>query len=171
MRLILFCLLCLLIPDWGMSQSPAIRHFYDQFRSHEDATRISMGGGLLRLAATFSGEKEARKILRKVSHMRLLVIENRDPVSPEAYTQLIKGIQADRFEQLMQIREGGQHIDFYLREDGDTITDVLMLLREEGEFLMLNLEGKLKFSDLNDLHLDVDGAEQLVKLPENRPKT
>lgn len=152
------------------AQSQAILHFYQQFKGYDNATRLSLKGVVLRIASGFTDDKDARRLLRKVSHLRLLVIEEDNPVSAEDYTQLLRGIESDSFEQLLQVREGNQRIEFYLRENGDTITDVLMLLRDEGEFILLNLEGKLKFSDLNDLQIDVDGAQHLGKLPEKRPR-
>lgn len=170
LRPIIFACVIIFLSTSLSAQSEPIHHFYQQYRDNDHATRLNLKGGLLRIASGFTDDKDARRILRKVSHLRLLVVEEDNPVSAEAYTQLIRGIQSDRFEPLIQVREGKQRIEFFMRENGDTITDLLMLLHDEGEFIMLSLEGKLQFSDLNDLQIDVDGAQHLSKLPESRPR-
>ena len=41
---------------------------------------------------------------------------------------LIKDLKAEKFSELMQIKEGGGSVDFYLRENGEFITDVLIMV-------------------------------------------
>lgn len=170
MRNLLFLTLLTLLPALGLAQSRHITQFYNQYKSYEDVTNINLRGFVLKLAGNFVDDEDARKIIRKVSHLRLLVVEDTHLVTVTDYTALIKGLKSDRFEELMQIREGGERIDFYLREDGDRITDVIMLLRGDDEFLMLSLEGAFRFSDLNDLHIDIDGGEYFSRLPEKKTK-
>lgn len=170
MRTILFYGLLLFLPLLGQSQSKYITQFYNHYKSMEEVTNVNLRGFVLDLAASFADDRDARKIIRKVSHLRLLMMEDANLVSPEAYTSLIRGIKSDRFEELIMIREEGQRIEFFLREDGDTITDVLMLLHGKDEFLLLSLEGALKFSDLKNLQLDIDGGEHFSKLPDRKPK-
>lgn len=168
-KLLLYALLAGL-PVLAGAQSKYITQFYNHYKAQEEVTNLNLQGFVLSLASTFADDSDARKILRKVSHLRLLMMENENLVSPEAYTSLIRGIKSDRFEELMMLREENQRIEFFLREDGDTITDVLMLLHGDGEFLMLSLEGAFKFSDLNDLKIDLDGGEHFSKIPDRKPK-
>ncbi|MCB0631910.1 MAG: DUF4252 domain-containing protein [Saprospiraceae bacterium] len=170
MRNMLLYTLFILLPALGVAQSKYITQFYNQYKSYEDVTNINLKGFVLRLAGNFVDDENARKVIRKVSHLRLLMVEDTELVTAEDYTFLIKGLKSDSFEELMQIRDKGNHIDFYLREDGDRITDVIMLLRGEDEFLMLSLEGAFRFSDLNDLHIDIDGGEYFSKLPDKKTK-
>jgi hypothetical protein len=170
MRNILLYTSFILLPAFGLAQSRHITQFYNQYKSYEEVTNINLQGFVLRLAGNFVDDDDARKIIRKVSHLRLLVVEDTKLVTAEDYTALVKGLKSDRFEELMQFRDGGDRVDFYLREDGDRITDVIMLLRGDDEFLMLSLEGAFRFSDLNDLHIDIDGGEYFSKLPDKKTK-
>lgn len=170
MRNVLILALLILLPALGLAQSRHITQFYNHYKSYEDVTNINLRGFVLKLAGNFVDDDDARKIIRKVSHLRLLVVEDTRLVTSSDYTALVKGLKSDRFEELMQIREGGERIDFYLREDGDQITDVILLLRGDDEFLMLSLEGTFRFSDLNDLHIDIDGGEYFSRLPEKKTK-
>lgn len=159
-----------LLPAMASGQSKYITQFYNHYKAQEEVTNLNLRGFVLSLASTFTDDKDAKKILRKVSHLRLLMMEDENLVSPQQYTSLIRGIKSDHFEELMMLREENQRIEFFLREEGETITDVLMLLHGDGEFLMLSLEGALKFSDLNNLKLDIDGGEHFSKIPDRKPK-
>ena len=170
MRNFILLTLLVVLPVMASAQSRHITQFYNHYKAQEEVTKLNLRGFVLSLASTFADDKDARKILRKVSHLRLLVMEDGKLVSPEEYTSLIRGIKSDRFEELMLLREEKQRIEFFLREEGETITDVLMLLHGDGEFLMLSLEGAFNFSDLNDLKIDIDGGEHFSKIPDRKPK-
>lgn len=170
MRNVLLYSLLIFLPAMAAGQSRYITKFYDHYKSQEEVTNLNLHGFVVRLAGNFVDDQDAKKVLRKVSHLRLLLMEDANLVHPQEYTSLVKGIKSDRFEELMIIREGSQRIEFFLRESGDTITDVLMLLRGEDEFLLLSLEGAFNFSDLNDLRIDINGGEHFSKLPDRKPK-
>lgn len=168
MLILLGLLACL--PTFMNGQSKYITRFYDHYKSQEEVTNINLRGFVLNLVGTFADDDHAREVLKKVSHLRLLMMEDANLVSPGEYTALIRGIKSDHFEELLVLREGQQRIEFFLREDGDTITDVLMLLNGEDEFILLSLEGAFNFSDLNDLKIDIDGGEHFSKLPDRKPR-
>lgn len=170
MRNILLYTLLAIFPVMASGQSKYITQFYNNYKAQKEVTNLNLRGFVLSLASTFTDDEDAKNILRKVSHLRLLMMEDENLVTPEEYTSLIRGIKSDRFEELMMLREEKQRIEFFMREDGETITDVLMLLHGDGEFLMLSLEGALKFSDLNDLKIDIDGGEHFSKIPDRKPK-
>ena len=169
-NLFLYCLLAFL-PATAIAQSSYINHFFKEYKSQAEVTNLNIGSFMLRLVGTFSDDEDAKKVLKKVTHLRMLVMEDDNLVSSDDYTSLIKGIQSDDFEELIQIRDKGQRIDFFLREDGDTITDVLMILRGDDEFLLLSLEGNLRFSDLKNIQLDIDGGDYFSQLPDRKPRS
>jgi hypothetical protein len=89
-------------------------------------------------------------------------------VNPAEYQRLVKAVRRDRFEDLMSIKDEDDNIQIMIREKGETVTDVLVLINGDDHFTLLSLEGKLKFSDLNNLHIDIDGAEHFEKVPERK---
>lgn len=168
MRTFILSALLALGPFFAFAQPKAIAQFYEKYTQHEDVTDVKLQGWLLEIASNFAGDEQAKKILSKITYLRVLVMEEGNLVSPEEYKSLLKDIRQSSFEELFKIREGQQDIGFYIREKGDSITDVLLLVNGDDEFVLLSLEGLLKFSDLNDLHIDIDGAEHFKKLPEKK---
>lgn len=155
-------------PTIVFSQSKAIKQFYNKYRNLESVTDIKLNGWVLKLASTFTEEEDAEKILKKITQLRVLVMEEGNLVSKEEYKSLVKSVKKDDFAELFKVKEEGQNIEFMIREDKDTITDVLILVNGIDQFVLLSLEGKLKFSDLNDLNIEVDGGEHFQKIPEHK---
>ncbi len=164
--LILFTLL--LNPLFGWGQAPAIQHFYDKYKSMEQVQDIRLQGWVLELASKFSDEEAGEKLLRKITQLRVLIMEEGNLVSPGEYKTLLRDVKRASFQELIKVKEEGQHVDLLIREQGDTITDVLVVISGTDGFVLLSLEGALKFSDLNDLNIDVKGADQFKKLPEKK---
>jgi hypothetical protein len=150
------------------SQTKAINKFYNKYKKLENVTDIKLQGWVLKLASNFADEEEAEQMLKKITHLRVLVMEDGNLVSKQEYRQLKNDVKKNSFEELFKIKEGLTEIEFMIREDKESITDVLVLVNGDDEFVLLSLEGKLKFSDLNNLNLEIEGADHFKKIPEDK---
>ena len=155
------------LPMLVFSQTNAIQNFYSKYKDHEEITALSLSGSLIQFAASFADDEGSQKVMDKVTHLKLLVSDS-NLVSKKDYLSFSKSLKKDAFEDLMQIKDQGSNIDIMIREQGDKITDVILLVEDHGDFVMISLEGDFKYSDLNDLDLKFEGSEHLKKLPEKR---
>lgn len=149
------------------SQHASIESFYNKYKNLEKVSTVKLTGWLLELAINSDGE-EKDKLSQKLTNLRVLIMEEGNLVSQNDYQQLKKSVKKDAFEDLFQIREGKEVIEFMIREKGDFITDVLILVNNNDNFVLLSLEGRLRFSDLNDLNIDIEGGDHFKKIPEHR---
>ena len=162
-------LLCLCFSSSLFAQNKTVENFYDHYNQLENVTDVKLQGWLLKMAAEFSDEEEATRILQNISFLRVLVMSEGNLVKPQDLKTFIRDLKKDAFENLMQIRNEGARVEILIREDGDTITDVVALINSDEEsFILLSLEGRIRFSDLNNLHIDVEGLEHFKKIPEKR---
>jgi hypothetical protein len=166
MKKILLTLL-IALPMFGISQSNCIENFYSKYKDHEGITAFTLSGNLIQFAASFE-EDENKKVMEKISQVRILVMDEVNLVPRNDFNGLLKSLKKDAFDELMLIKEEGTDIEIYIREKGNTISDVILMVYNEGEFIMLSVEGAFNYSDLNDLNLDFNGGEYLKKLPEKR---
>jgi hypothetical protein len=89
-------------------------------------------------------------------------------VTPKEYQKLLKNMRKNGFEELFRVREGHEDVGLYIREEHQKVTNVLLTVHGQDNFILLSLEGLLKFSDLNDLHLDIEGMEHFENLPDKK---
>ena len=159
-------LLLVSMPMFVFSQNNTIEKIYSKYKGYEKTTTLSFGGGLIKLAASFE-EEEDLEILEKISQVRLMVVDE-NLVTPNDYKVISKDLKKDAFEDLMQINAEGTKVDILVREQGSRISDIILLVNDDGEFIMISIEGDFEYSDLNDINLNFDGGNYLKKLPENR---
>ncbi len=161
----LFAVAC---STFSYGQKDPIRDFVKQYSNSPNATDLRLQGFLIRLAANASDEAPAKKLLKKINKLSLLILENGEQPAREDFDRLMKNVKAAQFEDLILVSQGAEKVNLLIREKDGLINDILIFVSEPDEFLMLHLECKLHFSDLNDLDIDVEGAEHLKSLPEKR---
>ena len=162
-----FGLVLLCLPMSLLSQASSIENFYQKYKSLEEVTSINLSGQLINFVFT-NADPDMEELSSKISKVRLLVVEEGKVVGKDDYKQFIRNVKKDDFEEFMKIKDGGNAVNFHLREDGDIVTDVLITVYGADGFVLLSLEGLFKFSDLNDFNLDIEGAEHLKRIPEKK---
>jgi Domain of unknown function (DUF4252) len=152
------------------AQSRAVRNFMDAAPHHrENALRLNLGSFVISLARGMVDEPEARNVLRRVSHISLLAFDDHNPISKDEATRFMQELSKEKFEDLGYFRsKEGELVRLMVKENGDFISDLVLLIEGEGNFLMLNLEGRLRYSEINDLHMEFDGSSTLREVPEDR---
>ena len=165
----IIALLCL--PLLSFSQSKAIEDFYNKYKNHEDISKVELKGWVLKLVAKFTDEADnTDDFLRKITKLRVLSMDEGNIVERADYNRLIKNVQSDRFEDLMYFKEGDSDVKILIREGASAVTDILMVISGDDHFTLLSLEGRLKFSDIQNLNLDIDieGTEHLGKVSKRK---
>lgn len=157
-----------IVPAFGQTKS--INKFYNKYKHQENVTDVKVRGWLIKLASSQVDDEQAENILKKVTQLRVLVVDGFEGVKSNDYNKLINDVEKDSFEEILRIREGKDNIRAMVKSDGDKISNVLLFVDGEDQFVMLSLEGSLDFSDLNDLHFDVEGGDAFEKIPEEKPK-
>jgi len=77
----------------------------------------------------------------------------------------MKKLRRDDFEDIISIRDGSDRINFFLREEGNFVTDILMTVHGNEGFFLFSLEGLIRLKDLENLDIEFDGSNHLKKLP------
>lgn len=171
MKHTLLILASLGLPFLLTAQNDFFAQFRKKYADQENVTHLSLNGTLLKFASQQSTDDNTDKLFNALTGLELIAFEkNANQVSKDL-PQILNSLKEDSFEDLAYFRnQEGNNVRIMVREKNTVITDVFLLINGEKQFLMLNLQGKMKYTDLNDLHIDVNGAEELKKLPEDRKK-
>lgn len=158
----LIIILLLGFPGLLFAQNDPIQFFMDQHAQKQGVDHIQLQGNLLRLASGGDG------ILMKIEKVSFLRSENANHIPVSSVKGLVRGLSGNQFEDLIQWQDNGEVGRIMLKEKGQHISDVLLMIDQGEGFLMLHLEGQFNFEDLNDIDLDIDGDSHFQKLPEKR---
>ncbi len=162
--------LCLLLSTiFAQAQSPSLEKFYQQYEQLEDVSQVKLQGWLLEMASEFADEADAERILKDLSYIRVMIMSEGSLVDKKEMSQLVKSLKGESFGELMQIRDEGTRVSILTREENESITGLVALINKPDEsFVLLSLEGRLRFNDLRELQINVEGMEHLEKIPEKR---
>ena len=67
-------------------------------------------------------------------------MDDGNPISSHEYKDFLNVLRKDDFEELMKIKDEGCAVDFLSREEGEHITNVLMLVHEKDGFVLISLK-------------------------------
>jgi len=165
MKNIIIAIAMLAIPMSGFCQHESIENFYNKYIENEKVTDINLNGWVLSLASLIADEETGEEVLKKITQLRIMVADEKNIVSKSDLKKLIKSVRKNSFEDLMTVRDGNDRINFMIREEGDTITNVLVIVNGDTEFILLSLEGALNLEDLKKLQFDVEGGDVFTKIP------
>lgn len=167
MKKILIAIAILAIPFLATSQQESIENFYNKYVDDENISDISLNGWILSMASKMS-EEDGTEILQKITKLRIMLADEKNIVAKADIKKLMRDVRNNDFEDLMTIRDEGTRVNFMIREEGENITNVLVIIHGDGDFIMLSLEGNLNLEDLKQLDFDVEGGDIFKKLSDDR---
>ena len=165
------CLLLAPLMSFSQQSNPAIQSFYDKYSEIDNVSDIELSGGLLKFISSYASDESGIKDpIEKVSYLRILVMNDGNIVKPADLSNLLRSVKADAFEDLMQIRDGKTKVDVLIKESKGVISNALLVVNDDEDFVLISLEGSLSLKDLESLNLDVEGAEYFKKMKQKKGK-
>ncbi len=156
-------MICLSISSYA--QDNFMDNFFEDYSKNDDATELNINGGLLKFV--MNGTDEAGDLVEKISKVRLLFLEE-GGLEKSVLTSLKSKLRKSKYEDLMQIRDGGDRLDFMLKEKNNKITDVILFFNDDDSFGVISIEGLFDFSDLKDINLNIEGGNHFNKIPKEK---
>lgn len=128
-----------------MAQSKSFQTLHDHFAGREDVHAFSINGFFCRLALSMAIDEDdelLRNLSRDIDHVRFMVIPK-----DEFYKQDLsvngfkKYLLKDSFEQMMSVRDQGDNVNVYMREDGNHTNRYFVLVEETDEVVAIEMKG------------------------------
>ncbi|MCA6073693.1 DUF4252 domain-containing protein [Fulvivirga sedimenti] len=152
------------------SQSKSAAEFQEKYKDDRDATVVSISGSLFNLFANIAeaaeeGDEEAQamaRIAKNINSMKIISVPvYRSGLQPDAILKLRKDLISEKYDELMQVRDGQDHVYFLAQGDEKEVRNMYVLIQEENDFTMLEIDGVLNMSDLaylarNHGNIDID---------------
>ena len=142
--------------NYVAAQNMPISNFYDKYKYEENTTKISLPGWIVRFGAWIGRKvaddeetKEALKLAKKIRFIRVLQIEDSNPVSTKDVKRLTRKLERRKFEPLLFISDGSMRTQIMVKEKDGLIRNFFLLVQEEDSFTMVSLKMKLHVDDIN----------------------
>lgn len=157
-----FLFACLaLMPVLTRAQSKALDTFQRKYKGAEESFSLNVSGGVLRLLMWFDGNEEDRELkefAKEVKHVKIFrVPQRKHGLSLADFNHLKEEVRKEAFDELMTVRSDDGNVDILIKEKNDLISDILLLINDQDDFVVLSLRGKMDlnkvFKMCNNIHI------------------
>ncbi len=162
-KLILFSTaLCLVTILNG--QTNAIDEFFDKYSEKDGFTTVTISSKLLSLFAGKKANTEGSDIINKLTSIRILSVD--DSLLNQRinfYKELTGKVDISIYEELMVVREGSDITKFLVKQKGDVVSELLVIIGGPGDNTLISIKGDLDLKSLSELS-DETGIDELKDL-------
>ena len=157
----------------SFAQSNAIDRLFNKFSGNENVTEVNISAKMFSLFgyidADTKEDQETLDALKGIKSLYLMSTENKAEADKMRATA--KNIRKDTFEPLMTVKDGNDDIEFLIQEKDGTVSELLMLVDSDSNFLVMSLTGLIDLEKLSKLSgIGVDGLENLDKINKKEKK-
>lgn len=152
----------------------SLQAFFDKYAGHEGFTTVKVSPKMFELVASAELNDEDLSAIKDITGVNILVCENEEGKNAARAKQLTAeafSLLGNSYDELLSVKEEGTDLKILARPAGDgIITDLLIIGNDDGEFIFVNITGKLDLKKLKNLDgkFDIDGMERLKDIETNK---
>ncbi len=161
----------------NIAQEDAISKYFSKYMDDESFTVVYLSPKLFQLLGKLQidelEEKEAEAIMEVVKDLKSLRVLTTEENAEQRYKEAVNTINTKDYEILLTVRDDDENVQFLVKDQGNTIDELLLLVGGQDEFVMVSFVGKIDLNKISKLaqKLDVDGVEHLDKLNDQEHKS
>lgn len=163
--------LALLLGIVGMSfgQADAIEKYFSQYQDDENFTVVYISPKMFSMVSKIAPDdmdQDIKEVIKDLKGLRILTTE----YNTEAFYKEAKSkINTKEYEVLMTVRDEGTNVEFLVKDTGDIINELLLLVGGD-EFVMMSFVGNIDLNKIAKLanSIDIDGMEHLENLGDKK---
>ncbi len=153
----------------GNAQSTVISKFFNKYEGDETFSQVTISGKMFSMMANLDGDtQEQKSLISAISKIKGLKILKKSEArnSRELYKEAMAMIPTGEFEELMTVRDKDKDMKFYTKEAGGKISELVMVMGGNDEFLVMSLFGEIDLKEMGKIgkSINIDGLNNLDKI-------
>jgi len=160
-----FCA-AILFTTASFAQEDAIDKFFNSYQDNKEFTFVSISPKMFQMFSKASSQiedQELKELIAGIKGLKVLMTK----VNPNKYyADALKKIPTREYETLITVREKEQNIKFLTKTTGDVISELLLFVGGNDEFVLMSFVGNLDLNKISKLasKVNISGGEYLKKL-------
>lgn len=149
-KTILF-LIAVLFPLVVMAQADPIDKLFDKYGEKDGFTSVYITGKMFQMVSQMElDDPEVNRLLRNISRIRILASEDSKETGINFLNELKKDFPFGEFEELMTVREKDQDVKFLVKESGNNISHLVLIVSGEDN-VIISIEGLIDMKNISRL--------------------
>lgn len=165
-KLIGFLAVFFLAVSMSFAQQDAITKYFDQYVDDPKFDVVYVSPKMFEMVSKIEideMDEEIQEVIRELKGLRILHTEEN---AKALYKEARSKISLDEYELVVQARDGDENVRIMVKDEGDIVKELFMLIGGENNFAMISFVGNIDLKKIGKIAkaLDVDGLEHLKKL-------
>lgn len=128
----------------------SVEDLFKEFKDKANAEYIEIPKAMMSMASTFAKKDEGSDIIKRVSHLSILNIEN-DPQLCQDFSRKALSLSRNGYETMVNSNEDNEKTLILVKTKNENITEMVVLNIEPNECSLIQIKGKLRPSDIDKL--------------------
>ncbi len=165
--------MAVMMPNQAQAQNDAISKYFEKYMDDESFTVVYISSKMFSMFAKLDPDvdQDVKDVIKDLKGLRILV---RESEGKKYYKEAIKKIDFNEYDELMTIRSEDENVKFLIKENGDIIEELLLIVGGNDEFVLLSFVGKIDLAKISklakDIDIDVNGLDHLKNLDDDEKK-
>jgi hypothetical protein len=171
MKSLFLSLLTLLIASVSVTaQEDAITKYFSKYIDDTTFTSVYISPKMFNMVSKVEikdMDPEVQQVIASMKGMRILHTEKN---APKYYQEALKAINTNEYEVLLTARDKGENVRFMVKESGDIVQELLMIVGGDTDFALISFIGNIDLKKIGKLAeaLNIDNLEYLKNLDQKK---
>lgn len=147
----------------------AISRFFSQYAEDERFTVVYISPKMFQMVSKIETNdadwEKVKEVVKDLGGLRVLVADSIAD-GDKLYADAMRKIPTTEYSELLTVRDGKENVRIWIKDSGNVIHELLLLVGAPDEFVLLSFTGKIDLDKISSLAktLDIEGAEHLEKV-------
>jgi hypothetical protein len=166
-KILIICALFTVFTLQVFGQNSALEKFFSDYLEDPSFTVVNISPKMFKMISKLDIEDidpEVKDLINSIEGLKVLAKEDGDGL--KYYKEAYQKIDKNQYEELMTVRDQDENVRIYIKDQGDIINELILLVGSKDEFVLLDIIGKIDLKTIGKLSksLDVPGMEHLEKV-------
>ncbi len=150
MKKLIFLFSFVLFTSTSIFAQDAFDAFFESQKSDEHTMKLNLEGDFINMFLSEELEKEGKdKLDSRIDQVKLLIYDNAGG-NKEVVKGLVSSFRTQGYEQLIQLRDKGNKIEVFSKDNGDVITNAFGYITQESDkMILVKVIGEISMKDLD----------------------
>jgi hypothetical protein len=168
MKKVLIILVAAVFSLSTFGQNP-VDDVFNKYSGREGFTVVNVNGSLLKLLSKAdTGDQDLQNLTASINGIKILVQEEKLNDVENFHSLIYDKLDKNIYKEMLTVKESDQDVNILVVENGDFISDFLLIVSGIDENVLISIKGKIRLEDLNRLgsSLNIEGMDKLSLMDE-----
>ena len=142
------------------AQYSTFNHLFEKYENEDNVTMVNISKTMFNLIPgnIKTGNVDLKNIVPKIESLRILT-SDKSALKEKMAADFKTIIERDKdYEELMRVKSGQSNVTFNLKKKGNLISELIMLVNDEDDFVVIQILGNFLLDDIKKIAEDTNST-------------